>query len=151
MHPTPTGEYVMKSFHINKTDLKAAAINLVRNLPITIEYMAAAALVPPYFFLQQQCNKYIHHIHPGHHRDCPCYQLLRRRHPGFSFRRILGEFCLYIPLPDFKFHHVRLSHHLPGHGPHIQPVQQHLHHDYQAGMSSFGKKTACCLMRKRKP
>ena len=29
----------MKSFHINKTDLKAAAINLVRNLPITIEYM----------------------------------------------------------------------------------------------------------------
>ena len=42
MHLTPTGEYVMKSFHINKTDLKAAAINLVRNLPITIEYMAAA-------------------------------------------------------------------------------------------------------------
>ncbi|MFR3755031.1 MAG: DUF4118 domain-containing protein [Enterocloster sp.] len=40
----------MKSFHINKTDLKAAAINLVRNLPITIEYMAAATLVSTIFF-----------------------------------------------------------------------------------------------------
>ena len=40
----------MKSFHINKTDLKAAAINLVRNLPITIEYMAAAAQVSTIFF-----------------------------------------------------------------------------------------------------
>lgn len=46
----PTGEYVMKSFHINKTDLKAAAINLVRNLPITIEYMAAATLISTIFF-----------------------------------------------------------------------------------------------------
>ena len=46
----PTGEYVMKSFHLNKTDLKAAAINLVRNLPITIEYMAAATLVSTIFF-----------------------------------------------------------------------------------------------------
>ena len=40
----------MKIFHKEKSDLKAAAMNLVRNLPITIEYMAAATLVSTIFF-----------------------------------------------------------------------------------------------------
>ena len=40
----------MKIFHKEKSDLKAAVMNLVRNLPITIEYMAAATLVSTVFF-----------------------------------------------------------------------------------------------------
>lgn len=40
----------MNLFHMDLGDLKAAAINLVRNLPITIEYMAAATLVSTLFF-----------------------------------------------------------------------------------------------------
>ena len=41
----------MKLFQTDKEDLKAAVMNLVRNLPITIEYMAAATLVSTIFFL----------------------------------------------------------------------------------------------------
>ena len=40
----------MKLFQTDKEDLKAAVMNLVRNLPITIEYMAAATLVSTIFF-----------------------------------------------------------------------------------------------------
>lgn len=40
----------MKIFHMDTGDLKAAVMNLVRNLPITIEYMAAATLVSTLFF-----------------------------------------------------------------------------------------------------
>lgn len=40
----------MKGFNINAKDTKKAVMNLVRNLPITIEYMAAATLVSTIFF-----------------------------------------------------------------------------------------------------
>ena len=40
----------MRIFHKDISDLKAAVINLVRNLPITIEYMAAATFVSTIFF-----------------------------------------------------------------------------------------------------
>lgn len=40
----------MNLFHKYTAGLKAASINLVRNLPITIEYMAAATLVSTIFF-----------------------------------------------------------------------------------------------------
>lgn len=46
----PQREYRMKGFHINAKDTKKAVTNLVRNLPITIEYMAAATLVSTIFF-----------------------------------------------------------------------------------------------------
>lgn len=40
----------MKLFHKDKEKRKAAVMNLVRNLPVTIEYMAAATLVSTIFF-----------------------------------------------------------------------------------------------------
>lgn len=40
----------MKFFHKDTADMRAAVMNLVRNLPITIEYMAAATFVSTIFF-----------------------------------------------------------------------------------------------------
>lgn len=40
----------MKLFHKNKGERRAAVMNLIRNLPITVEYMAAATLVSSIFF-----------------------------------------------------------------------------------------------------
>lgn len=41
---------LMTLFHMNTINIKAVAMNLVKNLPITIEYMAAATLISTLFF-----------------------------------------------------------------------------------------------------
>ena len=87
-------------------------MNLVRNLPITIEYMAAATLVSTIFFYFSNNVTNISIIYTlAIISDCPRHQLLR---PGIlaSMFGLLGELCIYISLHDPEFYHVRISDHI---------------------------------------
>ena len=128
----------MKLFQTDKEDLKAAVMNLVRNLPITIEYMAAATLVSTIFFHFSNNVTNISIIFTLAiiliARATSCYG------SGILASLFaLGKLCIHISLHDAELYHVRIPDHVCGHDADLLYYQQHLHHDHKAECPDPGK------------